>query len=58
MDTFLELVFLKLLNNDGIKCKKSFTIKYRRHVYMEHLKFGDGDGPNLCHKMYYDGEQT
>ena len=26
VDTFSELVFLELLNNDDIKCKKSSTI--------------------------------
>ena len=33
VDTFSELVFFfELLNNDDIKCKKSFTINYRRHL--------------------------
>ena len=37
VDTFSELVFLKLLNNDDIECKKSSIINYRRHV-QEHVQ--------------------
>jgi len=37
VDTFSELVFLKFLNNNDIKCKKSSTINYRRHAY-EHVE--------------------